>query len=98
MRRHVAWGPFTSLALAKIEIWEQSVRAAIALGSSRLREYLTVLDRKRLLLSHPVINAERGQFYLAHPDSHAAQYLALDGKLSAVLDWETFVITLDTSF
>lgn len=59
--------------------------------SSPLRCYLGLLDKRRLFLGTVTFAEKRTRHYLKHADDKVDQYFALNGRLSAVLDWEGWV-------
>jgi hypothetical protein len=92
-----AMGPFTTLldrltafagsGLASFSDRDWSLAAPWD-ASSPLHPYLALLDRKRLFQTFSVFGEKRTDHYLKRADDKPDQYFAMDGKLSAVLDWE----------
>jgi hypothetical protein len=50
--------------------------------------FLTLLDKRRIIKGNLVLAERREDHYLKHADDKPDQFIALDGRLSAVLDWE----------
>jgi hypothetical protein len=81
-------GPCGSLQEALFGYWEEQFAASNKTGRARLRCYLSLLDKKRLIRSFGPLVKDPDTTYIKHPDEAIMQYFADKGRLSAVLDWE----------
>jgi hypothetical protein len=81
-------GPCESLQEALFGYWDEQFAASNASGRWRLRSYLTLLDKKRLIRSFGPLAQDPKTTYIKHPDEAIMQYFVDKGLLSAVLDWE----------
>jgi hypothetical protein len=81
-------GPCESLQEALFGYWDEQFAASNKTGRARLRCYLSLLDKKRLIRSFGPLDKDPDTTYIKHPDEAIMQYFADKGRLSAVLDWE----------
>lgn len=91
----VALGPFDSLGARliafidhELEILRNRDWKLVAPLEDRLWQFFQLLDTRRVILGNRTLAERRQDHYLKHADDKPDQYLALDGRLSAVLDWE----------
>jgi hypothetical protein len=81
-------GPFSTYKDYIIDLWTQEISLRLKYEPKDLISYLVYLDRKRIIQGCKDFEGSPGLFFLKHADDKSDQYFALDGQLSAVLDWQ----------
>jgi len=81
-------GPCQSLQEVLFGYWDEQFAVSNVQGRWRLRSYLSLLDRKRLIRSYGSLAKDPNTTFIKHPDEAIMQYFTDKGRLSAVLDWE----------